>query len=32
MIDKLRKIKMLAMDVDGTLTSGEMIVLNGHQI
>ena len=32
MINRLSAIKMLAMDVDGTLTSGEMILFNGHQI
>jgi len=32
MNDRLSKIKLLAMDVDGTLTSGEMIIFNGHQI
>jgi 3-deoxy-D-manno-octulosonate 8-phosphate phosphatase (KDO 8-P phosphatase) len=30
--DKLGKIKLLAMDVDGTLTEGEMVVLNGQQV
>jgi len=30
--DKLSKVKMLAMDVDGTLTDGSMIVHNGEQI
>jgi len=32
MKERLAKIKLLAMDVDGTLTEGEMIVLDGHQI
>lgn len=32
MNDKLAKIKLLAMDVDGTLTEGEMIVLDGQQV
>lgn len=32
MKDRLAKIKMLAMDVDGTLTEGEMVMLDGHQI
>ena len=31
MKDRLCKIKMLAMDVDGTLTAGEMILFDGHQ-
>jgi len=31
-IDKLRRVKLLAMDVDGTLTDGTMIVHNGEQI
>lgn len=30
--DKLAGVKMLAMDVDGTLTEGEMILLDGQQI
>jgi len=30
--DKLAGIKLLAMDVDGTLTEGEMIIVDGHQI
>lgn len=29
---KLAGVKLLAMDVDGTLTEGEMILLDGHQI
>ncbi|MGQ9455495.1 MAG: KdsC family phosphatase [Armatimonadota bacterium] len=29
---KLAKVKLLAMDVDGTLTNGSMIVHNGEQI
>lgn len=32
MKDRLAKIKLLAMDVDGTLTEGEMILLDGQQI
>ncbi len=32
MVDKLSKIKMIAMDVDGTLTAGEMIFFDGHQV
>ncbi len=32
MIDKLAGVKLLAMDVDGTLTEGEMILLDGQQI
>lgn len=32
MNDKLSKIKLLAMDVDGTLTDGSMIFHNGDQI
>jgi len=32
MKDKLAKVKLLAMDVDGTLTKGEMVVLDGRQI
>lgn len=32
MKDRLCKIKMLAMDVDGTLTAGEMILFDGHQV
>lgn len=32
MKNRLSKIKLLAMDVDGTLTEGEMIVLDGRQI
>lgn len=32
MKDRLAKIKLLAMDVDGTLTEGEMILLDGRQI
>lgn len=32
MTDKLSKIKMIAMDVDGTLTAGEMIFFDGHQV
>jgi len=30
--DKLAGVKLLAMDVDGTLTEGEMILLDGQQI
>jgi 3-deoxy-D-manno-octulosonate 8-phosphate phosphatase (KDO 8-P phosphatase) len=32
MKNRLAKIKLLAMDVDGTLTEGEMILLEGRQI
>lgn len=32
MNDRLSRIKLLAMDVDGTLTRGEMILLEGRQI
>ncbi len=32
MQDRLAKIRLLAMDVDGTLTEGEMILLDGQQI
>ena len=32
MKERLAKIKLLAMDVDGTLTEGEMILLDGRQI
>ena len=32
MKDKLANIKLLAMDVDGTLTEGQMIVLDGQQL
>ena len=32
MLDRLRKVKLLAMDVDGTLTDGSMIAYNGEQI
>lgn len=32
MKDRLAKIKLLAMDVDGTLTEGGMILLDGRQI
>ncbi|MBI5554756.1 MAG: HAD hydrolase family protein [Elusimicrobia bacterium] len=29
--DKIKKIKMIAMDVDGVLTGGEIIFVNGHE-
>lgn len=29
--DKIKKIKMVAMDVDGVLTSGEIIFINGNE-
>lgn len=29
--DKIKKIKMLAMDVDGVLTAGEIIFINDHE-
>ena len=32
MIDRLSRIKLLAMDVDGTLTDGGMLFLNGEQM
>lgn len=32
MQDRLAQIKLLAMDVDGTLTEGEMIILDDRQI
>lgn len=32
MDDRLSRIKMLAMDVDGTLTRGEMILLDSRQV
>lgn len=32
MNERLAKIKLLAMDVDGTLTDGSMVFLDGHQI
>jgi len=32
MQDRLAKIKLLVMDVDGTLTEGEMVTLDGRQI
>ena len=32
MSDKLSRIKLLAMDVDGTLTDGSMVVQDGEQV
>jgi 3-deoxy-D-manno-octulosonate 8-phosphate phosphatase (KDO 8-P phosphatase) len=32
LLDRLAKVKLLAMDVDGTLTDGAMIIHNGQQI